>query len=339
VRGQFIRTSLDTRSLVSAIAKRDDLLQGKPDDPPPHDGLHVVNAPKTDITIEQAAKEFLEAKADRSRKTGKLYTAAINDYVQFAEARGLSFVRQLETLHVRRYISNCLARRGKNGKWAQNTTQGRLRHLRIWFNLCVANRWITDSPAADRDLNCRKNGKSSSRVPFTPEQITQILAAIERVPEDVRDRARALVLLLLFTGMRISHATFVEWDYLTDRDMLDYQVIKTRRPISLPPTLQKPVLDLLAKLPASRVYFFQPDRYDDYREARRALRNGEEFSMLMPDYDAKVREATYLVLRVLKLAGIDGACHRFRDTFATNMLVGGADIFTLSQMLATPMFV
>jgi len=133
--------------------------------------------------------------------------------------------------------------------------------------------------------------------------------------------------------MRISDATFCERSYLTAEGNMDYYVIKTRRPISLPPELQRPAIDALAKLPPSRTYFFQPDRADDYREARKALRDGLEFSTLMGDYTKKVREATALVLKVLDLAGIDGACHKFRDTFAINMLVGGADIFTVSQTL------
>jgi site-specific recombinase XerD len=58
----------------------------------------------------------------------------------------------------------------------------------------------------------------------------------------------------------------------------------------------------------------------------------------MPNYEARVRETTDLVKKVVRLAGIkEGACHRFRDTFAINLLVGsgknGADILTVSQML------
>jgi hypothetical protein len=48
--------------------------------------------------------------------------------------------------------------------------QGRLKQLRIFFNYWVSRRWITHSPAAGRELNVPKsNGKSSNRVPFTPD--------------------------------------------------------------------------------------------------------------------------------------------------------------------------
>jgi integrase len=138
--------------------------------------------------------------------------------------------------------------------------------------------------------------------------------------------------------MRISDATFAERACLIDGN-IDYYVIKTRRQITLPPELQQPALDALAKLPASRTYFFQPDVDGDYSEARMVLRGAAdgEFSTLMPGYETKIRETTALVLKVLALAGLEGACHRFRDTFALNLLIGdgekGTDIFTVSQML------
>lgn len=334
LRGEFIRRALETRSLISAMIKRDQLLAGKPDDPTPGGGLHAVGAlPISDPTVEQAAKEFLESKDGESKKTKRNYSGAISDFLLFAEANRLTLVRQIDNSHVAKYINECRSRKGYRGRWQRNTVQIRLKQLRTFFNYCVSRRWITYSPASGRELNLPKSNGKSSRVPFSPQEITLILAAVERMPEAERDTARALILLLLYTGLRISDATFSERSYLTERNTLDYHVIKTRRPISLAPEVQRPALDALAKLPANRVYFFWPDRSDDYHEARQGLRNGEDFPALMPDYEARVRKMTYLVVKVLALAGIEGACHRFRDTFAINYLVGGGDIFTLSQLL------
>jgi hypothetical protein len=70
----FVRRSLETRSLISAMAKRDDLLAGKPDNDPTGGGPHLVNAPQGDVTVEQAAQDFL---ANRSTSLVKLYTRAM----------------------------------------------------------------------------------------------------------------------------------------------------------------------------------------------------------------------------------------------------------------------
>jgi integrase len=87
-----------------------------------------------------------------------------------------------------------------------------------------------------------------------------------------RARARALILLLLYSGMRISDAAFIERASIGANNILDYMVIKTRKRIGLPIELNQTAVDALKALPPSRVYFFQPDRDDDYREARHALR-------------------------------------------------------------------
>jgi len=330
VRGKFLRVSLDTRTLSTAEARQRNIEDGVGSDTP-GGGLRVMPT-KGNETLEYAAGEFLASGKKLSTGTKRLYTRALKHFGDWAAPRELIALASIDATHVREYFE-------ANAGWKRITAQMRLTHLRVFFNYCCRTRhWITFAPSADRTLN-HKKGKSatSSRRPFTPAQITQIFSAIEQMPLETRDRARALVYLLLFTGMRISDATFCERVYLTPEGNMDYYVIKTRRQIALPPEVQQPCIDALAKLPASRVYFFQPDRADDYREARTALREGDEFSTLMPDYDVRVRETTALVARVLKLAGVTGTCHTFRDSFAINLLVGdgekGTDIYTVSKML------
>lgn len=330
VQGKFIRTSLDTRSVVTALQRKEDLLSGRPDGDGPDGGLQVVpkNVAKGSETLEYAAAEFLKAHNKLAANTQTLYRRATDHFTAWAAKRELTCLRQIDTSHVAQYFEEY----GHN--WKSTTAQGRLVHLRVFFNYCCrSRRWIPFPPTQDRTLNHAKKTGKVSRVPFTPQEITRVLAAVEQMPAADRDRARALILLLLYTGMRISDATFFERAFVTERNTADFWVIKTRRQISLPPELQAPVLDALAKLPASRVYFFVPDADDDYAAARASLREGEEFSTLMPMYLSRVDETTSLVVRVLRIAGLTGRCHRFRDTFAINLLVSGADIYTVSQML------
>jgi site-specific recombinase XerD len=327
VKGKFVRRSLDTRQLGAAELKKDDWENGRGPD-----SLSAGVAsmkPASQITAEEAAQEFFESKRKRSTGTKEIYKRAVGEFVRWAEGRSLTLLSEIDTPHLRQYFAE------RDPQWKLSTAYGRLTYLRTFFNFCRRRRWLAWSPAEDPDLNYGKG--VSERLPFTPTQITQILAACERMPEEVRDRARALVLLLLHTGMRISDATFFEREYLNERHAADYYVIKNRRLIDLPPEVQAPALEALAKLPVMRVYYFQDDRDGDYLEARRALRSGQEFSPWMPNYRARVRQTTRLVEKVLSLAGIrhgrEGGCHRFRDTFAINLLTNGVDVYTVSQFL------
>ncbi len=336
VRGKFIRESLDTRTLSTAEKRQHDIEAGHDDDPTPGGGPVLVGkAPaRGNETLEYAAAEFLKTTTDLSTASQKLYRRAVKHFGEWAARQELVALKSIESSHIREYFA-------ANKRWKRGTARSRLVHLRVFFNYChKTKRWLAFSPTEDRTLNQNSKKKDgTARPPFTPAQVTHILATVEQMPIEARDRARALIYLLLYTGMRISDATFCERSYLTPEGNMDYFVIKTRKQIALPPELQPPAIDALKKLPASRVYFFQPDVEGDYREARAALRDGEDFDTLMPGYLTKIRETTALVLKVLKLAGLEGACHKFRDTFAINLLVGdgshraGADIFTVSQML------
>jgi integrase len=334
VRGKFIRMSLDTRSLATAEAKRRELLtRGTDPEPDGPGGIHLVGGqPRDQITVTAAEAAFLAAKSNKGSATINLYSLVIGHFRRHMEAHGVTILTHVSFEHIRQYFAEYTS-------WSPRTARTYLDVLRTFFNYCVApsRRWIDFSPAADRELSFGKT-KAAARLPFTPEEVTRILAAIEQVDKSERDRARALILLLLYSGVRISDATFFERSYINERSIADFFVIKTRRPINCPIKLQPPATDALNALPPSRVYFFQPDSDGDYLAARQALRNGEEFRRAMPDYEARVRETTDLVKKVLRLAGItEGACHRFRDTFAINMLLGsgknGTDILTVSEML------
>jgi site-specific recombinase XerD len=361
VNGKFIRQSLDTRGLAMAEMKKRDLLNPPPPDPssggrPRLVGSHVTEDGKANVTVTDAAAQFMRDQEDKAPKTRENYGRAVREFSAFAAAHETVLLRHVTPDLIKAYF------RENSTRWNQRSKVGRLDDLRTFFNYGVSREWLVISPAARQKdptyyKRTFKRTTADLRKPFTHDQLKKIFAAIERMPEPKRTTARALITLMLSSGMRVSDATFAERSAIDKRGMLNYTSIKTKHALKLPIWLRKEAIKALAALPPSRIYFFQPDRDDDYWDARHLLMTGQDgFSQAFPGgrraYDIQVRAMKLLVMDVLRRAGLrksekeeadanrnrkragyEGACHRFRDTFAVGLLTEDVDIYTVSQFL------
>jgi site-specific recombinase XerD len=359
LKGKRVRFSLETRSLAQADLKIKDKLNGDDDTPPEGGSGPKLVGQKIDaknVEIATAVERFFDSRKSFAPGTRKVYDFLLKRLLKFADAHSITLLREITDEHVLAFLEVS----GK--KWGKRTQFARLKSLKVFLNFCVTKKWLASSPAG-KDLlpaPSKTVPVQAMRQPFTHQEIARILAAVETFKDPAeRIRARALINLLLFSGMRISDAVFCERSYLAKDHTLHYIVIKTGRPIEVAPWLNERATDALAKLPKSRVYFFLPDRDDDYWDARHALMTGEaRFADMFPGgyeaYKRVKRRMELLVMRVLRKAGIreserietakrlsgerkrlcsEGSCHRFRDTFAVNLLIGGTDIFAVSRML------
>jgi len=337
--GKYVRESLNTRSYPMAQQQIQDMLN--PPGPGGPGGPRPVGIASGAVTLEAAETAFLKYKADKSAGTLKEYSYTVKHFRRFAEAHGVTDVRAVTPPLIQRYFQE------HGSAWAQRTKISRATYLRIWCKFWKEMDWITVSPA-DKKLFSFSRPTVHAREPFSIDDIKKIMAAVELVPEHLRqgrgdwrgeamphnrDRTRALVLLLLYSGMRISDAAFLERASISGEGILDYVVTKTRRQIGLPIQLHPDAIAALAKLPGKGDFFFLPA--GDYRAALDARHKGQQFARKLPAgfFNSSVNTAAALIERVLELAGLPGRCHRFRDTFAVNMLVGGTDIYTVSLAL------
>jgi integrase/recombinase XerD len=124
-------------------------------------------------------------------------------------------------------------------------------------------------------------------------------------------RLRALVLLLRYSGLRIGDAVRLSRDRIVDGKLFLYTQ-KTGVPAYCPlPPFVVNALDSFE--PASDRYFFW---------------TGES------DRDGVARNYMRYLARLFDLAGIpDGHSHRFRDTFAVELLLKGAPLERVSVLL------
>ena len=307
--GRMMRLSCGTRSQDRAAVVMNRLLHPAKADAPTGEIADRANEGE-DVSTARAVKAYLDSRRMRDTKAQSLalYERVLTGFTSYCEAYGVVTLKAVTPEHIIGFI--------QAQTWKSSTKFDRLVLLRSFFRFAMAMEWIVRDPAIKERVPSPRVPRRHARQPFTRDEIAKILRALDQVPEIERKQMRALVLLLLYSGVRISNATFAKRESINlDTGLFTFRVIKTGRqntPIELHPS----VVRALKALPVlDSPYFFL--------NAKQAARSPQ----------AQVVTMRYRVGRVLALAGVKGSCHVFRDTFAINLLHRGVDIFTVSQLL------
>jgi site-specific recombinase XerD len=189
------------------------------------------------------------------------------------------------------------------------TAQKELETLRQFFTFCQERNWTDDNPA--RRIKSAKNVKPAEVIPYTPNEVGRIIAAcdgIGRGPYE-RRRARAMILLLNNTALRVSDVATLERDRVRDGRIL-VRTKKTGDTVYLP--VWSDTQAALDALPLPRGADSQ---------ARWFFWNGTTSRR------AVVGIAERTLAAVFAKSEVKGAhAHRFRHTLATRLLgMGGSE--------------
>src|SRR5215831_567756 len=200
---------------------------------------------------------------------------------------------------------------------APRTMQKEIQHLRNFFRFAMDRGWIESNPA------CRLRKPRADDVPtlpFTAEEIIRLFDACDRIgtcnlpaTPYIRRRARALLYVFLYSGLRISDVTVLRRAALNPaKGYLTVRITKNGVPLKV--KLHADAVDALVSLPAQNPeYFFWTGRGNPKTCSK------------------NIWETMH---RLGKLAGVAGVRpHRFRDTFAVELLTTGADIRTVQKLL------
>jgi integrase/recombinase XerD len=263
---------------------------------------HEPEAKGKPVSVAHAAAAFLhDARARKLRhSTLYKYRLLLRRLRDFAKVQGIRFIGEMDLETVRNFRSG----------WVDQNLSAlkKLERLRSFFQFCQDINWLLDNPAKKL-----KNPKVTQppTMPFTKQQMASILGACQEYP-DRRNaaRLRALVLLLRFSGLRIRDAVTLNRDRISEGKLFLYTA-KTGTPVWCPiPPSVKEALDAIQD--KTRYFFWTGE---------------SKPKSCVGDWQRSLR-------RLFKLAALpDGHAHRFRDTFAVELLLAGVPLERVSVLL------
>lgn len=262
-------------------------------------------------TIREAVEKHLEDAEGRNLKpesVKKIRDIIERRFLGYCSREGFRALKQLDGDAVRGFRNELVK------EYSANSARKRLEYVRAFFRFCQDSGWITANPMS---MVKPPKADTSPTLPFDQAQIDAMLKVAEefstkgRFRDGNRKRLRAMILLLRYSGLRISDAAALDRARLSG-DKLFLYTQKTGTPVWVP-------------LPERAVDALKASRSDD---SRYFFWNGR----CLPTSAVKIWERTFQ--RVFELADISGGTvHRFRDTFAVELLLKGVPIEQVSVLL------
>jgi site-specific recombinase XerD len=263
-------------------------------------------------TIDAAWEEFLADLEARqlADSTVRKYKLLNRQMEEFAAKRGLRFLNEIDLTATGEFRAVW-----KDGP---RSSAKKLERLRAFFRFGLKRKWTSENPAgelkAPRITLC-------PTLPYTREEVVKILAATDKylneMPSHGKEngrRIRGLVLLLRYSGMRISDAVNLRASQIKGNRLFLYTQ-KTGVPVNA--ILPEFVVKALEATPKvnDECYFWSG--------------TGKP--------DSAVRSWQTRLRRLFELAEVpDAHAHRFRDTYAVELLLAGVPIERVSALLGHP---
>ncbi len=261
------------------------------------------------MTIPDAGERFLNDAKDQklSDSTVYKYHLLIKQINQFAEKKGLRYLTELELTKIDEFPSTWIDGPRSSAK--------KLERLRAFFRFAQKRKWVTENPASE--LKAPKVNLCPT-LPYTREEMLRILAAIHQYEDEFPTRGRenalrlrALVLVQRYAGLRIGDAVSLSSEKIEGNHLFLYT---HKTGVAVYTVLPDFVVDALEATPkVTETYFFW---------------NGVDKLETVVGSWRKRLAKLFLLAKLIK-----GHAHRFRDTFAVELLLSGVPIEQVSVLL------
>jgi integrase len=306
VEGSRKPISAKTRSWAEAQRKAEELRKRREDEQSGKQSDPDQDDPQT---VGEAVTLFLQNKATEghSKNWNHILRRDLTDFAAWCARKPVT-LSGIKTLTLEQY------RKTWTGSPSyRSQRQDRLSHF---FNYCVDHGWMLQNFAAKLS---RIKVPDSPTLPLTREEFERAFEAVEGYNLAARDgqwrrqRVRAMLLLLRWSGLRISDAAKLERSKLSADGKLFLRTPKTGQSVyvPLPPSVTKVLRDL-PNLENPR-YFFWTGTSD-------VATPGKSWWKTLK--------------RIFRAAGLpDAHPHTMRDTFAVECLVAGVTLEEVSVLL------
>lgn len=246
LRGEKIRRALDLTSweaaseLISAWTASGEIGVVKPEVP----------------TLAEAVKKFLDYARSRNRgwETIRKYENLLERrFLPWCESKGCRQLKQVDVDALRTFQTT----------WKDSPLYAtkNVERLRAFFRLCDEAGWTKTNPARALDV---PTSKPNPTLPFSAVEMKKILAASDEYRGN-KDRIKAFILVMRYSGLRIGDAITVRRDQLQDGKLFLYTQ-KTGQPVYVP--LPKVVIDALAKIKSGAAEHFSGQEKTSDRPSR-----------------------------------------------------------------------
>jgi integrase/recombinase XerD len=315
--GVMYRKALDTTSWTRAqdlVRKKE--ARGSWDDP---------NANKQ-VAIAEAVTTFVRSLTAQSNGTAKSTTRKIRATFLVADpiwamknkrkvsGSLLDFCRDEGIMTLDQLSVPALTKHAATWTCGPRHRSKRIQQLRRFFRFCIASKWCNENPALALEHPRGKIAMGPPETPFDQQYLPQEGPEWKAIMKQVKDYPKllALTLLLRRAGLRISDAATFHRDRIMADRSIYLHMSKTNEPVSIPmhPELQA-ALDAIE--PNAAGYYFW---------------SGASAITTATDNWRKRFSAMF------KAGGIVGGHpHRFRDTFAVDLLLRDVPIDQVSVLL------
>ena len=304
--GKLYRQSAKTRSWAQAEAERRKL-EARFE---AANGAPVKPEQQTWKTVAQAIELFLNNKRGEHLAPDSVYRHKFITglFLNFCNRMGIVFIKDITLSHLTTWRS----------EWTLKSAQARRSRqekIKNFFKFCFGAGMMATNPALQLSAIKVKNNAEAVR-PFDSKEYETIMAAVSKTTMTPANKARtkACMQLQRYSGLSLVDAVCLAKNELIQENGIfrvrcDRQKTGTHTNNIIPTWLGK---ELLAVKNGNAEYFFW---------------SGATSPEDAPSYFHKMYR------RVFKAAGIDGASHDFRHTYAVELLKAGVDIRKVSKAL------